>query len=378
VIDESRSVGLALTEEQEELRRSVRRFLEDVSPVREVRRLMDSETGYDPAVWSRMAGQLGLQGLHIPDEHGGAGLGHVELAIVFEELGRSLACVPYLATAGMAANALLASGDDSAQRDLLPRLASGEAIGTLAVAEDGGRWDLDAVAAEARPAGHGWVLDGHKAFVVDGGQADLIVVAARAPAGLSAFVVEAGAPGLTRTAPPTLDQTRRLARLELATTPARLIGEEGDAAGWLSKTLDLAAVALAAEQVGGAQRCLEMAVEYAKTRQQFGRPIGSFQAVKHRCADMLVRVESARSAAYYAAWAAAEDTDELPVVASLAKAYCSEAYFFAAAENIQVHGGIGFTWEHDAHLYFKRAKASELLLGDPAYHRELLAQRAGF
>jgi alkylation response protein AidB-like acyl-CoA dehydrogenase len=378
VIEHTPSVGLALTEEQEELRRSVRRFLEDVSPVREVRRLMDSEAGYDPAVWSRMAGQLGLQGLHIPDEHGGAGLGQVELAVVFEELGRSLACVPYLATAGMAANALLASGDDSAQRDLLPRLASGEAVGTLAVAEDGGRWDLDSVAAEARPAGHGWVLDGHKAFVVDGGQADLIVVAARAPAGLSAFVVEAGAPGMTRTAPPTLDQTRRLARLELATTPARLIGEEGDAGGWLSKTLDLAAVALAAEQVGGAQRCLEMAVEYAKTRQQFGRPIGSFQAVKHRCADMLVRVESARSAAYYAAWAAAEDSDELPVVASLAKAYCSEAYFFAAAENIQVHGGIGFTWEHDAHLYFKRAKASELLLGDPAYHRELLAQRAGF
>jgi len=174
-----------------------------------------------------------------------------------------------------------------------------------------------------------------------------------------------------------MDQTRKQAKIEFSSTPATLIGTDG--AGWdaLSTTLDLAAVALAAEQVGGAQECLDMSVQYAKDRVQFGRPIGSFQAIKHKCADMLLEVESAKSAAYYAGWAAADRTDELPAVASLAKAYCSEAYFHASAENIQIHGGIGFTWEHPAHLYFKRAKSSELLFGDPTYHRELLAQRIG-
>jgi alkylation response protein AidB-like acyl-CoA dehydrogenase len=174
-----------------------------------------------------------------------------------------------------------------------------------------------------------------------------------------------------------MDQTRKQARIEFFAAAARLVGAEGGADRVLSRTLDLAAVALAAEQVGGAQRCLDMSVDYAKNRIQFGRPIGSFQAIKHKCADMLMEVESAKSAAYYAVWAAAEDSEELPVVASLAKSYCSEAYFHAAGENIQIHGGIGFTWEHDAHLYFKRAKSSELLLGDPSYHRDLLARRIG-
>jgi alkylation response protein AidB-like acyl-CoA dehydrogenase len=213
--------------------------------------------------------------------------------------------------------------------------------------------------------------------VIDGHTADLIMVVARTPAGLSMFAVDGTAEGLTRTALATMDQTRKQARLEFAAVPGRLIGTDGAAGPVVTRILDLAAVALAAEQVGGAQRCLDMAVEYAKSRIQFGRPIGSFQAIKHKCADMLLEVESAKSAAYYAGWAAAEDSDELPVVASLAKSYCSEAYFHAAAENIQIHGGIGFTWEHDAHLYFKRAKSSELLLGDPSYHRELLAQRIG-
>jgi alkylation response protein AidB-like acyl-CoA dehydrogenase len=229
----------------------------------------------------------------------------------------------------------------------------------------------------ASESGGGWTLDGHKMFVIDGAVADLVLVAAHTGRGVSLFAVEGTASGLTRTALATMDQTRKQARLEFAGTPARLVGEEGGAGDVLTRTLDLAAVALAAEQVGGAQRCLDMAVEYAKSRIQFGRPIGSFQAIKHKCADMLLEVESAKSAAYYAGWAAAEDSDELPVVASLAKSYCSEAYFHAAAENIQIHGGIGFTWEHDAHLYFKRAKSSELLLGDPSYHRELLAQRIG-
>ena len=213
--------------------------------------------------------------------------------------------------------------------------------------------------------------------MVDGHNADLVLVAGRTDKGVSLFAVERGAAGMTATPLATMDQTRKQARIEFASTPARLMGEEGGAAPVLSRTLDLAAVALAAEQVGGAQRCLDMAVDYAKTRIQFGRPIGSFQAIKHKCADMLLEVESAKSAAYYAGWAAAEDSEELPVVASLAKSYCSEAYFHAAAENIQIHGGIGFTWEHDAHLYFKRAKSSELMLGDPSYHRELLAQRIG-
>ncbi len=214
-------------------------------------------------------------------------------------------------------------------------------------------------------------------FVLDGHTANVILVAARTGAGVSIFQVAGDAAGLTRTPLATMDQTRKQAKLEFNDVDAKLIGTEG--AGWaaIERMLDLAAVALAAEQVGGGQFVLEMAVQYAKDRVQFGRPIGSFQAIKHKCADMLLEVESAKSAAYYAGWCAAELNDELPSVASLAKAYCSEAYFHAAAENIQIHGGIGFTWEHPAHLYFKRAKSSELLFGDPTYHRELLAQRIG-
>jgi alkylation response protein AidB-like acyl-CoA dehydrogenase len=370
-------VNFAFSEEQEELRRSVRRFLDDKSPVTEVRRLMETAEGYDPAVWSQMGQQLGLQGLHIPEEYGGSGYTYVELIVVLEEMGKSLLCAPYFSTVALAANAILAAGDDAAKKELLPGIASGESIATLALTEDNGRWDLEGIQLEATKSGDGYTLDGHKMFVIDGHTANLIVVVARTAAGISFFAVDGDASGLTRKALSTMDMTRKQARLEFSKTPARLIGTDGGGQAALSKTLDLAAVALAAEQVGGAQRCLDMSVEYAKVRIQFGRPIGSFQAIKHKCADMLLEVESAKSAAYYAGWAAAEDSDELPVVASLAKAYCSEAYFHAAAENIQIHGGIGFTWEHDAHLYFKRAKSSELLLGDPTYHRELLAQRIG-
>jgi alkylation response protein AidB-like acyl-CoA dehydrogenase len=355
----------------------VRRFLEDKSPMTEVRRLMETTEGYDPAVWKQMGEQLGLQAIAIPEEYGGVGFGYVELTVVFEEMGAALLCAPYFSTVALATNALLSSGDESAKKDLLPGIAAGETIATLALTEDTGRWDLDGVTLAASATGGEWTLDGHKMFVIDGHTADLILVAGRTGKGVSLFAVESAATGLTRTPLATMDQTRKQARLEFSGTPARLVGEEGGAGPALSRTLDLAAVALAAEQVGGGQRCLDMAVDYAKTRIQFGRPIGSFQAIKHKCADMLLEVESAKSAAYYAGWAAAEDSEELPVVASLAKSYCSEAYFHAAAENIQIHGGIGFTWEHDAHLYFKRAKSSELLLGDPSYHRELLAQRIG-
>jgi alkylation response protein AidB-like acyl-CoA dehydrogenase len=370
-------LNFAFSEEQEELRRSVRRFLEDKSPEAEVRRLMETTEGYDPAVWDQMAQQLGLQGLAIPEEYGGHGFTYVELIVVLEEMGRALLCAPYFSSVALAANTLLSAGDDAAKKEFLPGIASGDTIATLAFTEDSGRWDEEGITMEATKAGNGWTLSGHKMFVVDGHTANLILVAARTGGAVSLFAVDGSATGLTRTPLSTMDQTRKQARLELADTPARLIGAEGQGWAVLSKVLDLAAVALAAEQVGGAQKVLEMSVEYAKVRVQFGRPIGSFQAIKHKCADMLLEVESAKSAAYYAGWAAAEDNDELPVVASLAKAYCSDAYFHAAAENIQIHGGIGFTWEHPAHLYFKRAKSSELMLGDPYYHRELLAQRIG-
>jgi len=370
-------MNFAFSEEQEELRAAVRRFLTEKSPETEVRRLMDTTEGYDPAVWSQMAEQLGLQSLTIPEEFGGSGFTYVELLVVLEEMGAALLCAPFFSSVALAANALLTSGDDEAKKTYLPGIASGETIATLAITEDNGKWDFSGIECAATEQGEGWVLDGHKSFVLDGHVADLVVVAARSAAGVSLFAVKGDAAGLTRTPLPTMDQTRKQARLEFSSTPAALIGTDGGAEAGLSKTLDLAAVALAAEQVGGAQHVLDASVDYAKTRIQFGRPIGSFQAIKHKCADMLLEVESAKSAAYYAAWAAAEDSDELPVVASLAKSYCSEAYFHAAAENIQIHGGIGFTWEHPAHLYFKRAKSSELLFGDPAYHRELLAQRIG-
>ena len=365
------------SEEQEELRRSVRRFLEDKSPISEVRRLMETTEGYDPAVWAQMASQLGLQGMAIPEDLGGLGFSYVELGLVLEEMGRALLCAPYFATVALAANALLTSGDEAAQKDYLPGIAAGETIATLALSEDSGSWDLADVACVASRDGDDWALTGHKMYVLDGAVADLILVAARADEGLSLFAVAADAPGLKRTALHTMDQTRKQARLEFDSAPARLIGSAGGAEDGLSKTLDLAVVALAAEEIGGAERVLEMSVEYAKTRIQFGRPIGSFQAIKHKCAEMLLEVESAKSASYYADWAAAEGSDELGVAACMAKAYCSEAYFHAAAENIQIHGGIGFTWEHDAHLYFKRAKSSEIYLGDPYYHREMLAQRIG-
>jgi alkylation response protein AidB-like acyl-CoA dehydrogenase len=337
---------------------------------------METTDGFDQAVWDQMANQLGLQSLAIPEAYGGAGFSFVELTVVFEEMGAALLCAPYFSTVGLAANALLSSGDESAKKDLLPGIAEGTTRATFALTEDSGHWDVESVALSAS-GGPEWTLSGHKMYVIDGHTSDLIIVVARTGGGVSLFAVDGSAPGLVRTPLATMDQTRKQARLEFSSTPARLIGEEGGAAPAVRRTLDLAAVALAAEQVGGAQRCLDMAVDYAKTRIQFGRPIGSFQAIKHKCADMLLEVESAKSAAYYAGWAAAEDSDELPVVASLAKSYCSEAYFHAASENIQIHGGIGFTWEHDAHLYFKRAKSSELLLGDPSYHRELLAQRIG-
>jgi alkylation response protein AidB-like acyl-CoA dehydrogenase len=375
-------MDFAFSDEQEELRRTVRGFLADKSPETEVRRLMETTEGYDPKLWQQMGEQLGLQGLAIPEEYGGAGYTFLELGVVLEEMGRALLCAPYFATTVLAANTLLLSGDEAAMQEYLPGLAGGESIGTLALSEEDGRWDAQGVKLAATKNGDSWSLTGTKMFVLDGHVADVILVAGRSgagtgPEGISIFAVAADAAGLIRTPLATLDQTRKQARLTFDATPATLVGTEGEGWAVISQVLDLAAVALAAEQVGGAARVLEMSVEYAKVRVQFGRPIGSFQAIKHKCADMLVEVESAKSAAYYGLWAGSELNDELPTVASLAKAYCSDAYVHCASENIQIHGGIGFTWEHPAHLYFKRAKSSQLFFGDPTYHRELLAQRIG-
>jgi alkylation response protein AidB-like acyl-CoA dehydrogenase len=375
-------MNLGVSTEQRQLRDSVRRFLAERAPMTKVRELMDSTHGIDPDFWRQAGDQLGLPGIAVPEEYGGAGFSFAEQAIVLEELGAALFTGPYLASAVLAVTALLASGDEEACKDLLPGIAAGETVATLAFTEDGGSWDPAAIRLAATQKDTGWRLDGHKSFVLDGHTADLIlaVAAAGTDGKLSLFAVEvvnADTTGLARHALPTLDQTRKLARLAFNDTPARLVGEPGAARAALDRTLDLAAIALAAEQLGGAQRALDMAVAYAKVRQQFGRPIGSFQAIKHRCADLLLEVESLRSAVGYAAAAVAAGSTEVPVLASLLKAYASEVYSHVASENIQIHGGIGFTWEHDAHLYLKRAKASELFLGDASYHRDRLATRIG-
>jgi alkylation response protein AidB-like acyl-CoA dehydrogenase len=344
---------------------------------------METTEGYDPAVWKQMGQELMLQGLAIPEEYGGQGFTFIELGIVLEEMGRVLLCAPYFSSVVLAANAIMNVGTDDQKQALLPGIASGDTIATLAFTEPSGKWDAAGITMEANEnVGGEFTLSGEKMFVLDGFTADTIVVVARLEGtsgtdGIMFFTVAGDADGLTRTPLQTMDQTRKQAKLEFDNVAASPLGSTQDGFAAFSKTLDQAAVALANEMMGGAQRVLEMSVEYAKVRVQFGRPIGSFQAIKHKCADMLLEVESGKSAAYYASWAAAEDNDELPVVAALSKAYCSEAYFHAAAENIQIHGGIGFTWEHPAHLYFKRAKSSEIYLGDPTYHRELLAQRIG-
>ncbi|MEP7026005.1 MAG: acyl-CoA dehydrogenase family protein, partial [Actinomycetota bacterium] len=325
----------SFSDEHAQLREGLRRFLTDKSPSTEVRRLMDTDEGYDQGVWRQLANQLGVQGLAIPEKFGGSGFGAVEQAIVLEEMGRALLCAPYFSTAVLAAQTLLASGDSAAQEQFLPGIAEGTTIATLAVPEANGQWSTSGLQTRAQSSGGGYVLDGSKSFVLDGHIADLLLVVAETDGGPSLFAVEGGADGLSRQLVETLDRTRKLARVELSGTPAQLVGSEGVAAAIVERTLQVAAAALAAEQVGGAQRCLDMSVEYAKIRMQFGRPIGSFQAIKHLCADMLLEVESARSAAYYASWAVADDSDELALVSSLAKAYCSEAYFHTAANNIQ-------------------------------------------
>jgi alkylation response protein AidB-like acyl-CoA dehydrogenase len=256
-------------------------------------------------------------------------------------------------------------------------LASGEIIGTVALAEDTGSWQPASVTTTAEPVDGAWIIHGHKTFVLDGAVADLVLVAARVAEHLGIFAVEAGAPGLVAKPLMTMDQTRKQARLTFDGTPARLIGSFETAEPALLAMLDLAAIALSAEALGGTAMVLDMAVDYAKVREQFGRKIGSFQAIKHKCASMLVELESSRSAAYYALWAASVGHQDVPRVASLVKAFCVDAFLYASGENIQIHGGIGFTWEHPAHLYLKRAKNAQLFLGGSDFHRQQLADRIG-
>lgn len=369
----------SFTDEQNEFRTVVRRFLEDTSPPSAVRKMMETEKGYDPQVWQQLSQDLGLTAVHIPEAYGGQGFGISELAIAVEEMGRALLCSPYFGSTVLAATAILKSRSEEQKRALLPGIASGKVIGALALAESQGHWDPAAVTATATRAGTAYHLDGTKSFVVDGHCADLIVVAARQPGthgetGVSLFTVRGDAKGLERRRLQTLDQTRKLAELKFTGVEAQLLGIEGAAAKPLRETLDVAAVCLANEMVGGAECLRESAVSFAKLRFQFGRPIASFQSLKHKAADMLLDVELAKSAAYYAAAAVDDGDADVPALASLAKAAASDAYMQTAIHAVQIHGGIGFTWDNDTHLWFKRAKSSEVFLGNAAHHRERLMQ----
>jgi len=360
-------VGFMPGGDAEQYRSVVRGFLAVESSEARVRQAMDTESGFDPKVWARAAEQLGLPGLAVPEQYGGAGAGLTELGVVFEEAGRALLCAPLLASVGLAATGLMAAASEDAKDQYLPPIAAGESIATLA-------WDGPSPATSSLWSDHGRIT-GTAGYVLGGGAADVVVVAARDGQGLGLYVVDGDAEGLSRTPLTTMDSTRRLARLRFDDTPAVLVGT--DVAEPIARAFDISLLLLAAEQVGGAQAALDSAVGYARQRIQFGRPIGSFQAVKHRCADMLMDVELARSLAYHGLATAADDSAATATAASLARSFCSDAYAHVAAANLQIHGGIGFTWEHSAHLYLKRARSSALLFGTPTAHRRRLAEQLG-
>ena len=367
----------SFSSEQDEFRTNLRRFLADHSSTKDVRRLMETEAGWDRAGWRALNEALGLTAVRIPEAYDGHGFGFGELGIVLEEMGRALLCAPYFATTVLAAGAILNAGTEADKRALLPGIALGETIATLASAEDDGRWDAAATTLTATRASGTYRLDGHKSFVLDGHTADLIVVLARAPGstgedGLSLFTVAGNATGLTRRALKTMDPTRKLARLTFQNVEAKLLGEEGAAAAPFARTMTEAAVCLANEMAGGAARLREDALAYAMMRMQFGRSIASFQSMKHKSADMLLEVELAKSAAYYAAAALDDGDADVVAMASLAKACASDTYMQTAVHAVQIHGGIGFTWDNDTHLWFKRAKSSEVLFGDAHHHRETM------
>ena len=363
-------MDFGLNEDQETLAKYARDFLTNECPTSFVRKMMDDDTAHDAAFYAHMA-ELGWMGLAIPEEFGGAGMTYVDLGVLLEEMGRAIVPGPFFASVCLAAPLVLEAGNDDQKRAIAGGIASGERIATVAYTESSGRLDEDGVQMSATDAGK---LNGSKQFVLDAHVADTLLVAARTPAGVTLFVVDAKAPGVTITQQQTMDTTRRWCEVVFDNVDGEVLGQPGG--GWapLERSLQRSIGMLCAECVGGAQRVLDMSVGYARERIQFGRPIGSFQAVKHKCAEMLVDVELARSAMYYAAWAASEEPGELALAASIAKAHCGEAFTRVASGGIHVHGGIGFTWEHDLHLYFKRAKVNEVFLGDPTYHRELVTQ----
>src|SRR6195256_4243131 len=372
-------MDFAFSEEQEMLRRSARDFLAKECSSKVVRKLMEGAEAYDPQLWRKMA-ELGWTALGIPEQYGGVGT-FLDLVVVLEEAGRALLPGPFFATMGLAVPALIEAGTESQKKEVLGAIAEGKARATLAMTEPSGRWDASGVTLAAKPVAGGWRLDGVKLFVPDGEAADYIVVAARTRGegeeGISLFLVKGRPQGMSVTQLQTLDMTRRWSEVRfdgVQLAADALMGAPHK--GWapLKRALEWATAALCAEMVGGAQKVLEDSTEYAKTRHQFGKPIGIYQAVSHKIADMLVLSESGRSATYYAAWAVDADAPDRSLAASMAKAYVSDAYRKVAGDGIQVHGGIGFTWEHDMHLYFKRAKSSEVTLGDATYHRELVAQ----
>jgi alkylation response protein AidB-like acyl-CoA dehydrogenase len=376
-------LDFGFSEEQEMLRRSARGLLEKECPSALVRQLMEDQRGYAPALWKTMA-DLGWIGLVIPESFDGAGLGYVDLVVVLEEMGRVLLPSPFIPTV-LFGEAIRRAGNDHQKNSLLPRIAAGELIGTLAYIEPSGGWDAAGITMAAKPSKGRFKLRGTKLFVNDGHVADYLLVAARTGRkagedGITLFALETGRKGISVGLLSTLDKTRKMAEVnfeDVEANPDDVVGEIGQ--GWktLSDVIDRGKVALAAEMVGGAQKALDMAVDYAKTREQFGRPIGSFQAIQHKCANMMVDVESARSAVYYAGWAVSKEVAEAPLAAALAKAAASDAYRRTTAEGIQAHGGIGFTWEHDMHLYFKRAKSSEFTFGDATFNREVVARLIG-
>ena len=369
-------MDFGFSQEQELLRRTAQDFLAKECPMTYVRQMMEDERGCSEDLWQKMA-EMGWLGLIYPEEYGGSGLGLVDLAVVLEEMGRVVMPGPFFSTVALGGVTLLEAGSTEQKRRLLPDLVSGKAKVTLALLEPAARWDAEGITLRAERDGGGYRLSGTKLFVPDAHVSDLLVVEARTEEGVSLFLVERQQSGVNLTLLRTMDQTRKLCEVTLDNVrlgAEAVMGTPGK--GWdaLARVIDRGKVALCAEICGGAQKVLDMSVEYAKVREQFGRPIGSFQAIQHKCANMLLQVESAKSATYYAAWAVANDIPEAPLAAAMAKAYCSDVYRQVAGEGIQVHGGIGFTWEHDLHLYFKRAKFSEVMFGDATWNRELVAQ----
>jgi alkylation response protein AidB-like acyl-CoA dehydrogenase len=365
------------SDEQAQLRQTLRRFLQSKSPEAQVRADMDSELGYDPAIWRQLSDQVGVPGLNVPERFGGAGATEAEMFIALEEMGRALYCSPYFGTVVLCLTTLLRSGDEDLCSEVVPGIISGDRTAALAVAEGDGDIRRTVFEMEARSTPAGWRLTGAKSFVIDGLSADDLIIAAQCEGEPLLFWVSGDAEGLVRTRLRTLDPTRQLADLQLRDVAARQIKTGSAPVDILAWVAAVATVAQAAEQVGGAELCLESAVEYAKVRRQFGRPIGAFQAVKHKCADMLIAVESARSLAQCAYGSIVRGGPVVELAASLAGPGCSDAFTRVAADHIQVLGGLGFTWEHHAHLYYRRAMSASLLFGTSSFHQDRAAHLLG-